>query len=85
MQFKTLRGVESLRRWQGYLSAAVPAARPSRRRLRVLWMIERTPSGNAVATTVFPMYAEGTDEFVVLETRHTTTGIIVLGQDTYGL
>ena len=35
-----------------------------------LWMLERTPSGNEVVTTVFPMYAEGTDEFVVLESRH---------------
>jgi hypothetical protein len=49
-----------------------------------LWMLERTPSGNIVATTVFPMYAEGTDEFVVLEARHSTTGVIVLGQDTFG-
>jgi hypothetical protein len=35
-----------------------------------LWMLERSPSGNEIVTTVFPMYAEGTDEFVVLETRH---------------
>jgi hypothetical protein len=49
-----------------------------------LWMLERTPSGNMVVTTVFPMYAEGTDEFVVLEARHSITGQIVLGQDSYG-
>jgi hypothetical protein len=51
-----------------------------------LWMIERTLSGNVVVTTVFPMYAEGTDEFVVLEARHwiAITGQIVVGQDSYG-
>jgi hypothetical protein len=49
-----------------------------------LWMLERTPSGNVVGTTVFPMYAEGTDEFVALEARHSMTGQIVLGEETYG-
>ena len=49
-----------------------------------LWMLERTPSGNVVVTTVFPMYAEGTDEFVVLEERHSIVGQIVLGEDTFG-
>jgi hypothetical protein len=49
-----------------------------------LWLVERTPSGNIVATTVYPMYGEGTDEFVVLEARHSTTGQIVLGQDSFG-
>jgi hypothetical protein len=49
-----------------------------------LWMLERTPSGNIVATTVFPMYAEGTNDFVVLEARHSITGAIAIGQDTYG-
>jgi hypothetical protein len=33
-------------------------------------MLERTPSGNEVVTTMLPMYADGTDEFVVLEARH---------------
>ncbi|TLZ39937.1 MAG: hypothetical protein E6K23_11420 [Gammaproteobacteria bacterium] len=54
------------------------------RTLGSLWMLERTPSGNVVVTTVFPMHAEGTDEFVVLEARHLIMGTIVLGQDTYG-
>jgi hypothetical protein len=49
-----------------------------------LWMMERTPSGNAVVTTVFPMYAPGTKEFVVLEARHSMAGEIVLGQDAFG-
>jgi hypothetical protein len=51
-----------------------------------LWMLERTRSGNEVVTTVFPMYAEGTDDFVVLEARHwiAISGTIVVGQDSYG-
>lgn len=49
-----------------------------------LWLVERTPSGNLVTTTVYPMYAEGTGEFVVLESRQSTTGAIVLGEQTYG-
>jgi hypothetical protein len=49
-----------------------------------LWMLERAPSGNVVVTTVFPSYAEGTHEFIVLEARHSMTGQIILGQDTYG-
>jgi hypothetical protein len=51
-----------------------------------LWMLERTPSGNEVMTTVFPMYAEGTDEYVVLEARHSISigNQIVLGQDSFG-
>ena len=49
-----------------------------------LWMLERTPSGNEVVTTVFPMYAEGTDEFVILEARHSMVGQTVLAEDTFG-
>ncbi len=51
-----------------------------------LWMLERTPSGNEVVTTVFPMYAEGTNELVVLESRHSLAigGGIVLGEMAYG-
>jgi hypothetical protein len=49
-----------------------------------LWMLERAPSGNLIVTTVFPLYAEGTDEFVVLEARHSMVGVVALGQDTYG-
>jgi hypothetical protein len=49
-----------------------------------LWMLERAPSGNVIITTVFPMYAEGTDEFVVLEARHSMAGQIVLRRETFG-
>jgi len=49
-----------------------------------LWMLERAPTGNVIITTVFPMYAEGTDEFIVLESRQSITGAIILGQQTYG-
>jgi len=49
-----------------------------------LWMRERTTSGNEIITTVFPMYAEGTDEFIALEARHSIVGQIVLGQESFG-
>jgi hypothetical protein len=49
-----------------------------------LWLRERTPSGNEIVTTIFPMYAEGTEAFVVLEARHSMVGQIVLGQDSFG-
>jgi hypothetical protein len=49
-----------------------------------LWMLERTPGGNEVVTTVVPMYGEDTNEFVVLESRHTFTGPIVTGETDYG-
>ena len=49
-----------------------------------LWLLERAPSGNEVITTVYPMYAEGTNEFVVLESRHTFTGPIAVGSNAYG-
>jgi hypothetical protein len=49
-----------------------------------LWMVESTPIGNVVVTTVYPMYAEGSKEFVVLETRHTFTGPIAVAATSYG-
>lgn len=51
-----------------------------------LWMLERTPAGLEVTTTVFPTYAEGTNEFVVLESRHSMalTGQTVLGETAFG-
>jgi hypothetical protein len=49
-----------------------------------LWIEEITPSGNEVVTVVFPAYAEGTKEFVVLETRHSMVGQIILGQESFG-
>lgn len=49
-----------------------------------LWMLERAPSGNVIVTTVFPMYAEGTNELVALEARHSMTGQIAFAEETYG-
>lgn len=50
-----------------------------------LWLVERTPMGYEVVTTVFPMYAEGShDEFVVLESRHTLSGFIAVAESSYG-
>jgi len=50
-----------------------------------LWLIERTPLGYEVVTTVYPMYADGsTDGFVVLESRHTFAGSIAVASTAYG-
>jgi len=50
-----------------------------------LWLVESTPLGYEVITTVFPMYVEGShDELVVLESRHSLAGFIALGQTSYG-
>lgn len=49
-----------------------------------LWMLERAPSGNVIVTTVFPRYADGTDDFVVLEARHSMVGQIILGEESFG-
>jgi len=48
-------------------------------------MLARTPSGNEVVTRVFPMYAEGTDEFVVLEARQwfSISGQIAVGETAF--
>ena len=42
-----------------------------------------TKAGNEFVTTVYPAYAEGTKDFVVLESRH-TIGQIILGQESFG-
>ena len=49
-----------------------------------LWLIERTPVGNMVVTTIFPKYAEGTRDFIVLESRHSSVGRFVLGEQSSG-
>src|SRR5262249_3200901 len=36
-----------------------------------LWLIERTPAAYEVVTTVFPIDAEATSEFVMVESPHT--------------
>jgi hypothetical protein len=49
-----------------------------------LWLVERSPSGNVIATTIYPMYAEGTHDFIALEARHTRAGMTIIGQEIYG-
>jgi hypothetical protein len=44
-----------------------------------LWLVEQSLSGNLISTTVFPVYAQGTHEFVVLESRHSTAGTTATG------
>ena len=49
-----------------------------------IWFIETTPAGNLVITTVFPMYVQGTEDFVVVESRHSMVGTSVLGEQASG-
>jgi hypothetical protein len=49
-----------------------------------IWFIETTPAGNLVITTVFPLYVQGTEEFVVVESRHSVIGTSVLGEQSSG-
>jgi hypothetical protein len=49
-----------------------------------IWITEVTDLGNLVVSTVFPLYVEGTEDFVILESRHTIAGTIVLGEQSSG-
>jgi len=49
-----------------------------------IWFIETTPAGNLVVTTVFPMYVQGTEDFVIVESRHSMIGTSVLGEQSSG-
>jgi len=49
-----------------------------------IWFIETTPAGNLLITTVFPMYIQGTEDFVVVESRHSMVGTSVLGEQSSG-
>ena len=43
-----------------------------------LWLIETAPAGNLILTTIFPRYADGTRDFIALDSRHSAV-IIVSG------
>ena len=49
-----------------------------------IWFIETTPAGNLVITTVFPMYVQGTEDFILVESRHSMIGTSVLGEQASG-
>jgi hypothetical protein len=49
-----------------------------------IWFIETTPAGNLVITTVFPMYLKGTEDFLIVESRHSMIGTSVLGEQSSG-
>jgi hypothetical protein len=49
-----------------------------------IWFIETTPAGNLVITTIFPIYVQGTEDFVVVESRHSMIGTSVLGEQSSG-
>lgn len=35
-----------------------------------LWIVDSPPAGFIFVTTILPIYAAGTDEFIILESRH---------------
>jgi hypothetical protein len=41
-----------------------------------LWFIEKAPAGNLILTTIFPRYAEGTADFIALDSRHSEAAIV---------
>jgi hypothetical protein len=41
-----------------------------------LWFIEAAPAGNLILTTVFARYAQGTTDFIALDSRHSEVGIV---------
>jgi hypothetical protein len=49
-----------------------------------LWFIEKPPLGGLIVTTVFPNYSEGTEDFIVLESRHSVIGKYILGEQSSG-
>jgi hypothetical protein len=49
-----------------------------------IWFIETTPAGNLIVTTVFPMYVQGTEDFIIVESRHSMIGTSVLGEQSSG-
>jgi hypothetical protein len=50
-----------------------------------LTFFDWSPSGNIFVTTVFPMYAKGTKEFLALSSTHYVTGVLILGQQESGM
>jgi hypothetical protein len=48
-------------------------------RLGGLWIVKKAPVGFMIVTTVFPLYAAGSQEFVVVESRHLFNGVSALG------
>ena len=41
-----------------------------------LWFIEAAPAGNLILTTVFARYAQGTTDFLALDSRHSAVAIV---------
>jgi hypothetical protein len=41
-----------------------------------LWFIEAAPAGNLILTTIFSRYAEGTTDFIALDSRHSALAIV---------
>ena len=41
-----------------------------------LWLIETAPNGNLILTSIFPRFAEGTTDFLALDSRHSLFVIV---------
>src|SRR5579871_1619168 len=48
------------------------------------WFLERAPFGNLIVTTVFAKYAEGTQRFIVIESRHWAMDQFASGEQASG-
>ena len=49
-----------------------------------LWFILRASNGNLILTTVFPTYVAGTQQFIVIESRHWAIGQFASGEQDSG-
>jgi hypothetical protein len=49
-----------------------------------LWFILQAPNGNVVVTTVFPTYVAGTNQFIIIESRHWAIGQFASGEQGSG-
>jgi len=49
-----------------------------------LWLFLQAPNGDLVLTTVFPTYMAGTNEFIVIESRHWAIGQFASGEQDSG-
>jgi hypothetical protein len=49
-----------------------------------LWIIETSPAGFVFVSTVLPSYAAGTNEFIIVESRHSWLGTNLLAEQSSG-
>ena len=49
-----------------------------------IWIVDVSPAGFVFVTTIMPLYAAGTEDFIVLESRHSWVGQSALGEQPSG-